>query len=116
MTQVHILPGRSCKLSMDDLVKSTRSIINSVVSADGQFSLGRRPSGYWYVQHLGMGSYRVVHNLNRIDYAVSVSKITDDALCMETYDLDDVSFKLSIQQDGSPVDRPFSFALNIQNG
>lgn len=114
MTQTHIIQSCKSKIDFDALVKSNAKLIRAIISDKGYFSLGHQPPGQWYIQHLDTGLYRVVHNLNRLDYGVSAGKhLTDEYLTIETFALDEISFGVKISKDGEPVDRPFEIAVNI---
>lgn len=115
MTQFHLLDSNSSKLDFDSLARSNSTIVQSVVTISGQFSVVHRPPRGWYVQHKEKGVYTVVHNLEKLDYGVSVSKITDENLSLETSNLTKVSFTVTVKQNGELVDKPFAFALNVRN-
>ncbi len=112
MTQVHIIDNAPTLIDISKMQQSTNTIVRGVVNQNGQFSVVHRPPRGWYVQHKTIGVYTIVHNLNHIDYGISVSKITDENLSIETSDLTPISFTVTVKKDGELIDKPFIFALN----
>ena len=107
MTQIHIIKD------FNGLLHSTKTLIRAIVAPHGEFALGKCPAGQWYIQHPEPGIYCVVHNLERLDYGVTVCKYnTDEALGIGAYDLTNVSFKVCVKKGCDLVDRAFEFGLN----
>lgn len=115
MTQIHVIRSSSSKIDFEALAKSNETLFRAAIHPNGEFIANKKIYvGQWYVQHLDIGTYRIVHNLNTNFYGVSAGKHnTDEALTIETSNLDDISFTVKIAKDGEPVDRAFEFAVNI---
>ena|SRR5688572_6255430 len=117
MTQTHIIKSTKSGLDIPALKRSSSKLVRARVTPDGEF-YGKSPPGHWYVQHKGVGHYVVVHNLRRIDYGVSASKLDSDSpdVSIETSNLLDISFEVRMHKNGEPTNAPFAFALNIMDG
>lgn len=111
MTQIHIFSSESEGLSLSELVASTKQMIRAEVTKDGNFK-NTPPSSQWYVQKVELGHYRVVHNLNRKVYGVSVGSL-EQGLVVRPSSFTEINFEVIITKDGQLYDASFVFALNF---
>ena len=77
---------------------------------DGTFKKGWEPGIQSFVRKEGVGNYVVVHNLNKLDYALSVSLLSQPG-SFKISEQSDVSFRLETFLDKEPTD--FEFRFNI---
>lgn len=113
MAQSHFIKSNKTLINPNTLQKSTNRMFLGEVTDTGQLLKKHGPFKQWYVQTHIPDTYRVVHNLGRKDYAVSVSKMTNDNVVIETSNLTDAYFDVQITKDGLPVKLPFRFSLNV---
>lgn len=111
MTQVHVLKSNKSKIDVDKLNASTRKMTRALIGKDGKVLDGPRK---WYIQKIGVGHYRVVHNLKKLNYAVSAGQVDDKPLSIETFNLFNVSFDVCTRKDGELIDSDFIVALNVE--
>lgn len=98
-------------LSLAELVASTKQMIRAEVTKEGRFK-EKPPSGQWYIRKVELGCYRVVHNINRKVYSVSVGSKEQGLTVLSSF-LTDVDFEVTIRKDNQPYDATFVFALNF---
>lgn len=113
MTQTHIIRTDRSIVNPDAFKKSTNKIYIGKVMPDGELLKGYGVFRQWYVKTDTPGVYRIMHNLNRIDYGVSASKINDELVSVETSNLTYESFDVQVMKDGQPIQAGFSFSLNV---
>lgn len=107
MTQTHIIQTNKSGVNMPALAASISKMIHGSVKADGEFD---KQILSWYVQIQSPWRYRIVHNLGRIDYGVSVAS---PEASIETSNLTATSFDVEVRKNGELVSAPFTFALNF---
>ena len=113
MTKVIVIESDKTKV---DFSRFRQGMINSfegACNADGSFKKGWQPPGQWYVRVNASGKYTVVHNQNRLDYALSCSLLKDTHGTIKSSNLTDVSFDLDITSNGEPVLLPFRFHITF---
>lgn len=108
----HIIKSRKSIISTNSLQKSTNDMFRAEVNHDGELIKKDGRFKQWYVQMHIPGLYRVVHNLNRLDYGVSAAAIMG-GFSVETSNLTDVSFDVVVLKAGERVRAPFKFTLNV---
>lgn len=86
--------------------------IEGAANADGSWKKGWEPGIQTFVRKEGMGDYVIVHNLNRLDYSLSVSLLTQPG-SFEISEQREVSFRLKTTLNKEPFDSAFRFAISI---
>jgi hypothetical protein len=108
-----MIKSKNTVISTNTFQKSINNMFLGEVSIDGELKKIKGDFIQWYVQTHIAGIYRVVHNLNRLDYAVSAGRTTNDLVAIEVSNLTDISFDVKITKDGEVMQLPFRFSLNF---
>lgn len=86
--------------------------LEGACNKDGTFKKGWEPTVQSYARKEGIGNYVVVHNLNRLDYSLSVSLLSQPG-SFKVSEQGAVSFRLETFLDKEPTDFDFRFAMCI---
>lgn len=79
---------------------------------DGTFKRGWEPTVQCYVRKEGVGDYVVVHNLNKLNYSLSVSLLSQPG-SFSVSEQGPVSFRLKTFLNKEPTDFDFRFAMCV---
>jgi hypothetical protein len=114
MTKVVIIESDKAKIGFNQIKQGIINSFEGACNADGSFKQGWQPPGQWFVRKEGPGKYVVVHNQNRIDYAVSSSLLKNDVGTIKVRNMKDVSFDIEISRNEVPIDLPFRFHIGFR--
>ena len=109
MTQVVATLAEKMAQSKIKLVKSLEGAANK----DGTWKKGWEPTVQSFIRKEGTGDYVVVHNINRLDYSLSVSLVPSQPGTISISDQTDVSFRVKFTRGKEPFDSDFRFAIGI---
>jgi len=101
------------KLSNLNNLMALTKMIEGAANSDGTWKKGWEPTVQSFIRKEDIGDYVVVHNLNKLNYAVSVSLVTPQPGTLMITDQTDVSFRLKLTRDKAPFDADFRFAISI---
>lgn len=84
--------------------------LEGACNADGTFKRGWEPTVQSSVRKEGVGNYVIIHNLNDVQYSLSVSLLSQPGT-FEVSEQSDVSFRLKTYLDKEPTDFNFRFSI-----
>lgn len=114
MTKIVIIEvdKQTNRIDQSILDRTINKMLEGACNADGSWKIGWQLPGQTGVRVNSQGNYTVIHNLNRLDYGVSVSLIKSEGT-IETKNLTDVSFDVEIKLGENLANLPFRFAINF---